>query len=685
MDSLFIIAPIVGVVALLYAFYKSSSIKKVDAGNDRMKEIASYIEEGAMAFLTREYKTLVIFAGVLLVILWIGIDWQTAMSFAVGAIFSALAGYFGMKVATKANVRTANAARESGMNKALDIAFSGGAVMGMVVVGLGLLGAGALWILFAIILKVDANTAATYLTGFGLGASSIALFGRVGGGIYTKAADVGADLVGKVEAGIPEDDPRNPAVIADNVGDNVGDVAGMGADLFESYVGSIISAITLGAVAFAEGRGIIFALLLPAIGILASILGTLFVRGKEGGNPQKALDAGTYISSLIVVVASFFLSRSILQDVRPFFAIVIGLAVGLIIAKITEYYTSGDYKPVKDIADQSETGPATTIISGLSVGMMSTALPIVVLAAGIIGAYYMSGMSGGSMDPVQGLYGIALAAVGMLSTAGMTVAVDAYGPIADNAGGIAEMCELPHGVREITDKLDSVGNTTAAIGKGFAIGSAALTALALFASYTQAVGISTINLTEPTVIAGLFIGGMLPFLFSAITMSAVGKAAFAMIEEVRRQFREMPGIMKGTDKPDYTKCVDISTTAALREMIIPGLLAVVVPVLVGFLLGKEALGGLLAGGLVSGVLMAIMMANAGGAWDNAKKYIESGYHGGKGSDAHKAAVVGDTVGDPFKDTSGPSINILIKLMTIVALVFGPTIAQYGGILLNFFK
>ncbi len=683
MDSLFIIAPIVGVIALLYAFYKASTINKVDAGNDRMKEIASYIQEGAMAFLTREYKTLAIFAVVLFVVLLIGINWQTALCFLVGAMFSALAGLFGMKVATKANVRTANAARVSGMNKALDVAFSGGAVMGMVVVGLGLFGAGALWILFTMILKVDSNIAATYLTGYGLGASSIALFGRVGGGIYTKAADVGADLVGKVEAGIPEDDPRNPAVIADNVGDNVGDVAGMGADLFESYVGSIISAITLGAVAFAEGRGIIFALILPAVGILASILGTLFVRSKEGGNPQKALNAGTYVSSLIVVVASFFLSKSILQDVRPFFAIVIGLAVGLIIAKIT-----GDYKPVKGIADQSETGPATTIISGLSVGMLSTALPIVVLAIGIIAAYYLCGMSFGEMSFEQGLYGIALAAVGMLSTTGMTVAVDAYGPIADNAGGIAEMCELPHGVREITDKLDSVGNTTAAIGKGFAIGSAALTALALFASYTQAVGISAetgVNLIEPTVIAGIFIGGMLPFLFSAITMSAVGKAAFAMIEEVRRQFREMPGIMKGTDKPDYTKCVDISTTAALREMIIPGLLAVVVPLIVGFLLGKEALGGLLAGSLVTGVLMAIMMANAGGAWDNAKKYIESGFHGGKGSDAHKAAVVGDTVGDPFKDTSGPSINILIKLMTIVALVFGPAIAQYGGILLNLLK
>nr|WP_312576413.1 sodium-translocating pyrophosphatase [Sedimentibacter sp.] len=671
-----IIAPIVGVVALLYAYYKAMSINKVDAGTDRMKEISSFIHEGAMAFLTREYKSVAIFAVVLFFVLGFGINWQTAISFAVGAVFSILAGFFGMTVATKANVRTANAARTSGMNKALEIAFSGGAVMGMVVVGLGLAGVGALWIVFG---------NASYLTGFSLGASSIALFARVGGGIYTKAADVGADLVGKVEAGIPEDDPRNPAVIADNVGDNVGDVAGMGADLFESYVGSIVSAITLGLLAFPEGgRGVLFALLLAAVGILASIIGTLFVRGKEGGNPQRALDSGTYVSSVIVVIAAFFLSNSLLGDARPFGAIVLGLAVGLIIAKITEYYTSGDFKPVQGIADQSETGAATTIISGLSVGMRSTAYPIVVLAVGIIGAYYVAGYSGGSMDSVQGLYGIALAAVGMLSTTGMTVAVDAYGPIADNAGGIAEMCELPHGVREITDKLDSVGNTTAAIGKGFAIGSAALTALALFASYTQVVGITSISLTEPTVIAGLFIGGMLPFLFSAITMSAVGKAAFAMIEEVRRQFKEIPGIMKGTDKPDYKTCVDISTTAALREMIVPGLLAVIVPLVVGFLLGTEALGGLLAGGLVSGVLMAIMMANAGGAWDNAKKYIESGVHGGKGSDAHKAAVVGDTVGDPFKDTSGPSINILIKLMTIVALVFGPTIASHGGILLKLF-
>lgn len=678
MDSLLIIAPIVGVIALLYAFYKASNINKVDAGNDRMKEIASYIQEGAMAFLSREYKTLLTFVAVIFVILCFGTNWQTAVSFLLGSTFSILAGYFGMKVATKANVRTTNAARESGMNKALDIAFSGGTVMGMVVVGFGLFGAGLLWIIF----KNDPS-AANYLTGFSFGASFVALFARVGGGIYTKAADVGADLVGKVEAGIPEDDPRNPAVIADNVGDNVGDVAGMGADLLESYIGAIVSSITLGAVAYADGKGILFSFLVSAVGIIASIVGTMFVKGKEGGNPQKALDMGTYASSLVVIIASFFLSRYILGDLRPFYAIVIGLVVGVVIAKITEYYTSGDYKPVKDVAKQSETGPATTIISGLSVGMASTAYPLIVLAIGIIGAYFLGGMTANGMDYSQGLFGIALAAVGMLSTTGMTVAVDAYGPISDNAGGIAEMCELPHGVREITDKLDSVGNTTAAIGKGFAIGSAALTALALFASYTQVVNIETISLTDPTVIAGLFIGAMLPFLFTALTMSAVGKAAFAMIEEVRRQFKEMPGIMKGKDKPDYTKCVDISTTAALKEMIVPGLLAVVVPLLVGFLLGKEALGGLLAGAVATGVLMAIMMSNAGGAWDNAKKYIESGEHGGKGSEAHKAAVVGDTVGDPFKDTSGPSINILIKLMTVVALVFGPVIAQYGGILLSF--
>jgi K(+)-stimulated pyrophosphate-energized sodium pump len=670
-----IIAPIVGVVALLFAFYKASVINKAEPGNDRMKEISSYIHEGAMAFLARQYKSVGIFAIILFIVLGIAINWPTALAFAAGASCSILAGYFGMIVATKANVRTTNAAYQSGMNKALDIAFSGGSVMGMTVVGLGLLGTGIFWLMFK-----DASV----ITGFSLGASSVALFARVGGGIYTKAADVGADLVGKVESGIPEDDPRNPAVIADNVGDNVGDVAGMGADLFESYVGSIVSAITLGVIAYEGGKGVLFAMLICAVGILASIIGTLFVRGKEGSNPQKALNMGTYASSLVVMIAAFFLSQSILGSLLPFWAIVFGSAVGLIIAKITEIYTSGDYKYVKEIADQSETGAATTIISGLSVGMRSTAYPIIVLAVGIIGAYMIAGYTPNGINTVRGLYGIALAAVGMLSTTGMTVAVDAYGPISDNAGGIAEMCELPHEVREITDKLDSVGNTTAAIGKGFAIGSAALTALALFASYTQSVGITSISLTEPTVIAGLFIGGMLPFLFSAITMSAVGKAAFSMIEEVRRQFREIPGIMEGKGKPDYRRCVDISTSAALKEMVVPGLLAVIVPLLVGFLLGTEALGGLQAGALVTGVLMAIFMSNSGGAWDNAKKYIEGGAHGGKGSAAHKAAVVGDTVGDPFKDTSGPSINILIKLMTVVSLVFGPLLAQYGGILLKFF-
>ena len=661
-----VFAPVVGVLALLFAFYKASSINKIDPGNDRMKEISSYIQEGAMAFLRREYKALAIFIVVLFVVLALIINIQTALCFLLGAVFSILAGYFGMKTATKANVRTANAAKEFGANKALDVAFSGGSVMGMCVVGLGILGVGILYIIFH---------DATIITGFGLGASSIALFARVGGGIYTKAADVGADLVGKVEAGIPEDDPRNPAVIADNVGDNVGDVAGMGADLFESYVGAIISAITLGILAFPNG-GVEYALALAAVGVVASIIGVFFVRGNK--DPQKALNTGTLVSALLTIIVSFFLSNSILGTYRPFISIVAGLAVGLIIAKITEYYTSGDYKPVQRIANESETGASTNIIGGLSVGMMSTGGPIIVIAIGILVAFYAAG---GTTNAAEGLYGIALAAVGMLSTAGMTIAVDAYGPIADNAGGIAEMCDLPEEVRDITDKLDSVGNTTAAIGKGFAIGSAALTALALFASYTQAVGIESIDLTAPKVIVGLFIGGMLPFIFTAITMQAVGKAAFSMIEEVRRQFKSIPGIMEGKAKPEYGTCVDISTQAALKEMIIPGLLAVIVPLVVGILLGVAALGGLIAGSLITGVLMAIFMANAGGAWDNAKKYIESGTHGGKGSPAHKAAVVGDTVGDPFKDTSGPSLNILIKLMTIVSLVFAPLFVRFiNGIL-----
>ena len=656
---------VVGALALIFAFYKASWISKLEAGNDRMKEISGYIHEGAMAFLTREYKALAGFVGVLFVVLALVINLPTAICFLFGAIFSILAGYFGMQAATKANVRTANAAMESGMTKALNVAFSGGAVMGMSVVGLGILGISIAYMVYG-----DPNI----ITGFGLGASSIALFARVGGGIYTKAADVGADLVGKVEAGIPEDDPRNPAVIADNVGDNVGDVAGMGADLFESYVGAIVSGITLGLIAFGEA-GASYALAISAVGVLASILGVYFVKGDK--DPQKALNAGTLATSVITLIGSFILCKIMLGTYQPFIAILVGIIVGLIIAKVTEIFTSADYKHVQGIAKESETGASTNIIGGLSVGMMSTAVPIIVIAIGILVAYYASG---GTNEPVLGLYGISLAAVGMLSTAGMTIAVDAYGPIADNAGGIAEMCELPEDVRTITDKLDSVGNTTAAVGKGFAIGSAALTALALFVSYTQAVGLEGIDLTKPTTIAGLFIGGMLPFLFSAMTMAAVGKAAFAMIEEVRRQFKEMPGIMKGTQKPDYKRCVDISTTAALKEMIVPGLLAVVVPVIVGLVLGSEALGGLLAGSLVTGVLMAIFMSNAGGAWDNAKKYIEEGHHGGKGSEAHKAAVTGDTVGDPFKDTSGPSLNILIKLMTIVAVVFSEVFVTYGGML-----
>lgn len=660
-----------GLIALVYAVILALRVNRKDPGTERMKEIAASINEGAKAFLFSEYKILVVFVAVIFVaITLIGIitnndtlNWKTALAFLIGAALSTLSGYCGMSAATKANVRTANAAKTHGMNGALTVAFSGGAIMGMCVSGFGLLG---VCVIYAI--TGDDNI----LFGFSLGASSIALFARVGGGIYTKAADVGADLVGKVEAGIPEDDPRNPATIADNVGDNVGDVAGMGADLFESYAGSLISAISLGVLAF-SGSGTwkyaVFPCLLSAIGLISSIIGTLFVRGKDGKNPQKALNTGSYVASVLVVIASILLSYYMLGTFRFAIAIIAGLIVGLLIGTVTETYTSDKFPFVKKIAKQSETGSATTIISGIAVGMQSTLIPIILIGIGIFVAFFVT--NGTGAEGTSGIYGIALAAVGMLSTTGITVAVDAYGPIADNAGGIAEMSGMPENVREITDSLDSVGNTTAAIGKGFAIGSAALTALALFFTFSQKVGLASIDVMNYKVVIGLLIGGMLPFLFSSLTMDSVSKAAQSMIEEVRRQFKTIPGILEGKAKPDYKNCVSISTNAALKQMILPGILAVISPIIIGVLLGAEALGGMLAGSLVTGVLLAIFMSNSGGAWDNAKKYIESGHHGGKGSPSHKAAVVGDTVGDPFKDTSGPSINILIKLMTIVSLVFAP--------------
>ncbi len=650
---MWIIAPITAVLALVFAGITATRILQLDVGTEKMKEISDAIHQGAMTFLNKEYRMLVIFAVVVSIIIALVLNFKTALCFAVGAVFSSLSGNIGMRIATAANARTAQAAKTS-LNAGLKAAFSSGSVMGMCVVGMGLLGVSIFYSLFK-----DPDI----LYGFGFGASSIALFARVGGGIYTKAADVGADLVGKIEAGIPEDDPRNPAVIADNVGDNVGDVAGMGADLFESYVDSIIAAMAIGTVLSAATH-VVLPLQIAAIGIVSSIIGTFFI-STSGDNLHAALNRGIYAAAILMAVGTFGLVYFTGSDLAIFGAAMAGLLAGIIIGLSTEYYTADNRSPVQGIAKASETGAATNIIAGISLGMKSTIIPVLAVCGGILVAYYFSG-----------LYGIAIAAVGMLSTLGITLASDTYGPVADNAAGIAEMANMGKEVRERAEALDAVGNTTAAMGKGFAIGSAALTALALFSAYGTKISDMTgapfaIDITEPSTIVGLFIGGLLPFVFCSFSIAAVGRAAFDMVKEVRRQFKDIPGLMEGTAKPDYSKCVEISTGAALREMIIPGCLAVISPVVVGLVLGAEALGGLLAGATVTGFLLAVFMANAGGAWDNAKKYIEKGNLGGKGSAPHKAAVVGDTVGDPFKDTAGPSLNILIKLMSIVALVFVP--------------
>ena len=686
MHQFFWLVPVTGALALVFAYMRSRWINAQDPGSADMQRIGGLIRQGAMAFLAREYRTLLIFvilvAGLLAVANRNGENqshWTIALAFVAGALVSALAGFFGMRVATQANYRTTAAARDS-LTKALAVAFTGGSVMGLSVVGLGLVGLGLLYPLFKLVVGGHLPTALNVISGFSMGASSIALFARVGGGIYTKAADVGADLVGKVESGLPEDDPRNPAVIADNVGDNVGDVAGMGADLFESYVGAIVGTMVLGlSVTTASVEDpILLPMVLAAAGVVCSIVGTFFVRVKEGGNPQVALDTGSFGAAGLMIVASYFIidrfwpsdalvGGRVISAMDVFAATVIGLVAGVLVGLVTSYYCSIGKKPVNFIVQQSRTGFATNIIAGLAVGMQSTAVPVILIALGILGAFKFAG-----------LYGVAIAALGMLSTTGIQLAVDAYGPISDNAGGIAEMSHQPPEVRARTDNLDAVGNTTAAIGKGFAIASAAMTALALFAAFMQQAGVSSIDLANPYVMSGVFIGGMLPYLFSSMAMNAVGRAAMEMIEEVRRQFREIPGLLQGTAEPDTARCVDISTQAALKEMIVPGLMAVATPVLIGFTMGPEALGGLLAGTTVSGVLMALFMSNAGGAWDNAKKSFEGegftmpdGSVHKKGSNTHQAAVVGDTVGDPFKDTAGPSLNILIKLMSVVALVIAP--------------